>query len=141
MKAFVLLLCSVLGLAGCSTTVRAVPLKQREVVVVKQPKHRKSRKVVVVAGTRVKKRPQKSIVIYHKNIPYYYVDGVFYKFVDKVYEVIRPKIGMIVPELPKEGVVEMRVEDELFYVYDGVMYKEVPTKQGIQFEVRGFINK
>lgn len=141
MKAFVLLLCSVLGLAGCSTTVRAVPLKQREVVVVKQPKHRKSRKVVVVVGTRVKKRPLKSIVIYHKNIPYYYVDGVFYKFVDKVYEVIRPKIGMIVSELPKEGVVEMRVEDELFYVYDGVMYKEVPTKQGIQFEVRGFINK
>lgn len=141
MRAIVLLLCSAFLLTGCSATVRAVPLRQRGVVVVKQPKHRKSQKVVVVVGTRVKKRPHKSIVIYHKNVPYYYVDGVFYKSVDKVYEVIRPQIGMIVPELPKEGVVEMRVKDELFYVYDGVMYKEVPTKKGIQFEVRGFINK
>lgn len=66
---------------------------------------------------------------------------MYYKSVDKDYEVVNPQIGMVVPELPREGVTRMKIKDELFWVYDNVLYKEIPTSSGIKFEVQGFINE
>lgn len=141
MKIFALLMCAAFLITGCSTTVRAIPARERRAVVIEQHRHRKPKRVVVVVGTRIKERPARSIVIYFNDIPYLYADGMYYKSVDKDYEVVKPQIGMVVPELPREGVTRMKIKDELFWVYDNVLYKEIPTSSGIQFEVQGFINE
>lgn len=143
MKVFVLLMCTAFLITGCCTTVKAVPARERRVVLVEQHRHRhkKPRRFVVVVGTRIKERPPRSVVIYYKNAPYLYADGVYYKSVNKDYEVIKPQIGMVVPELPKEGVTKMKIKDEVLYAYDNVLYKKIPTSSGVQFEVQGFINE
>lgn len=143
MKVFILLMCIAFLITGCGTTVKAVPARERRVVLVEQHRHRhkKPRKVVVVVGTRIKERPARSVVIYYKDAPYLYADGVYYKSVNKDYEVIKPQIGMVVPELPREGVTKMKIKDEVLYAYDNVLYKKIPTSNGVQFEVQGFINE
>lgn len=143
MKVFALLTCTVLLLTGCGTTVKAVPARNRQAVTVKKyrHRHRKPQKIVVVVGKRIKERPPRSVVIYYKDTPYLYADGVYYKSVDQDYEVIKPQIGMIVPELPREGVIKMKIKNEVHFVYDNVLYKEIPTSSGVQFEVQGFINE
>lgn len=143
MKVIAFLLCAAFLITGCSTTVRAIPARERGVVLVEQHRHRhkKPRRVVVVVGTRIKERPVRSVVIYYKDAPYLYADGVYYKSVDKDYEVIKPQIGMVVPKLPREGVTKMRIKDEVLFAYDNVLYKEIPTSSGVQFEVQGFINE
>ena len=144
MKVIALLICTAFMITGCgTTTVKAVPARERRVVLVEQYRHRhkKPRRVVVVVGTRIKERPARSVVIYYKDATYLYADGVYYKSVDKDYEVIKPQIGMVVPELPKEGVTKMKIKDEVLYAYDNVLYKEIPTSAGVQFEVQGFINE
>lgn len=110
-------------------------------MVVEQLRHKHPKKRVVVVGSRVKKRPPKSVVIYYRDIPYLYADGVHYKAVDDVYEVIRPQLGMIVPELPEDEVQKVNLDNRTLYLFDGVLYKKVPTSRGVQFEVYGFIDK
>lgn len=143
MKGFVWLMCSMFLLTGCGTTVKAVPAGERRLAWVEQHRHRhrSPKRVVVVVGTRIKKRPARSVVIYYKDAPYLYANGVYYKSVDKDYEVIKPQVGMVVPELPREGVTRMKIKDEVLWVYDSVLYKEIPTPSGVQFEVQGFINE
>lgn len=141
MKAQILLICIMFLISGCSTTVKAFPGNNRRVMVVNQHRHRKPQKVVLVVGTRVKQRPSKSIVVVFKNASYLYADGVYYKPVDNSYEVVRPQLGMIVPSLPEYGVKRVMIKGEVLYTYDNVIYKEIPTKKGIQFEVQGFINE
>lgn len=141
MKTIVWLLCLSWLFTGCGATVKAVPSKKR-VVVVEQYRHRHpKKKVVVVVGSRVKKRPPKSVVIYYRDIPYLYADGVYYKAVDDVYEVVRPQLGMIVPELPEGEVQKVNLDNRTLYLFDGVFYKKVSTSRGIQFEVYGFVDK
>lgn len=142
MKTIVWLLCLSWLFTGCGATVKAVPSKKKRVVVVEQLRHKHPKKrVVVVVGSRVKKRPPKSVVIYYRDIPYLYADGVYYKAVDDVYEVIRPQFGMIVPELPEDEVQKVNLDNRTLYLFDGVLYKKVPTSRGVQFEVYGFIDK
>lgn len=144
MKFIALFLSATCLLTGCSVTASAVTAREKRVALVKQHRHnpkKPKKKVVLVVGTKVKKRPAKSVVIYFKNIPYLYANGVFYKSVNKDYEVIKPQIGMVVPELPEEGVTKMRMKDEVLYVYDGVLYKQIPTTRGLQYEVKGFIQE
>ncbi len=127
MKVFALLMCIAFLFSGCSTTVKAVPARERRVVLVKRYRHRH-------------KIPRR-VVIYYKDTPYLYANGVYYKSVDKNYEVIKPEIGMVVPELPREGVTRMKIKDEILFAYDHVLYKKIPTSNGVQFEVQGFINE
>lgn len=140
MKKMIWMVCAVWGLSGCSATVKAFPVQERRVVVVERRKHRKPGKVVIV-GTRIKQRPAKSVVIYYKDVSYLYADGVYYRPVDNDYEVIKPHIGMVVPELPEDGVQKIRIKDDIFYSYDDVLYKKISTRNGIQYEVQGFINE
>lgn len=140
MKNVVLLMCMAFMVMGCSTPVKAIPARGGQVVVVERHRHKKPKKVVVVLGTRVKARPAKSVVIYYNRKPYLYADGIYYKSVGREYEVIKPQIGMIVPELPKRGVKKIRIKGEVLYSYDNVLYKKIVTSEGVQFEVRGFVD-
>lgn len=90
-------------------------------------------------GMRFPKRPSCSIVIRFKNVLYYYAAGVYYRKVGKEYEVILPEIGIQVPELPGFGVKTIETDDGIRFVYDGVVYKAVPTKKGVKYEVVGFM--
>lgn len=127
MKVFVLLMCTAFLITGCGTTVKAVPAREKRVVLVKRYRHRH-------------KIPRR-VVIYYKDTPYLYADGVYYKSVGKDYEVIKPQIGMVVPELPSKGVTRMKIKGEILFAYDHVLYKKIPTLRGVQFEVQGFINE
>lgn len=127
MKVLVLLMCTAFLITGCSTTVKAVPAREKRVVLVKRYRHRH-------------KIPRR-VVIYYKDTPYLYADGVYYKSVGKDYEVIKPQIGMVVPELPSKGVTRMKIKGEILFAYDHVLYKKIPTLRGVQFEVQGFINE
>lgn len=141
MKMFVFFICSLFLMTGCCTAVKAVPARNGKIVVVKERRHRVPRRTIVLVGSRVKARPARSTVIYFNNVLYLFADGVYYKSVDQEYEVIKPQIGMIVPALPEDGVKEMKIKDEVFYSYGDVLYKKVVTKDGIKFEVQGFIDK
>lgn len=90
-------------------------------------------------GTRLNKRPHHSTLIRFHNVPYYYKDGLFYKKIHKIYEAVSPEIGMVVPELPENGVSIINSKNGPRYVYDGVVYKEIPTKKGLKYEVVGFM--
>ena len=46
---------------------------------------------------------------------------------------------MQVPELPEYGVRTIETDDGIRFVYDGVIYKAVPTKKGVKYEVVGFM--
>lgn len=48
---------------------------------------------------------------------------------------------MVVPELPRVGVTRMKIKGEILFAYDHVLYKKIPTSNGVQFEVQGFINE
>ena len=48
-------------------------------------------------------------------------------------------IGMQVPELPEYGVKTIETDDGIRFVYDGAIYKAVPTKKGVKYEVVGFM--
>ena len=90
-------------------------------------------------GMRLAKRPHRCVVIRFRDIPYYYAAGVYYRKAGKEYEVILPEIGMQVPELPEYGVRTIETDDGIRFVYDGVIYKAVPTKKGVKYEVAGFM--
>ena len=90
-------------------------------------------------GMRFPKRPHRCIAIRFRDIPYYYAAGIYYRKVGKEYEVVLPQIGMQVPELPEYGVKTIETDDGIRFVYDGVIYKAVPTKKGMKYEVVGFM--
>ncbi len=87
-------------------------------------------------GVRVKALPSSRVLFRYANRPYYCYGGVIYRRIDSgEYEVVAPKIGMVVPELPEVGVAELSIDDRIYYEYDGVMYKAVPTNRGVQYKV------
>ncbi len=109
------------------------------------PDQRHRKKVVVkkvIIGTRVKARPVNCIVIRHNQIALLYAAGVFYRQINEnEYEVVRPEIGMIVPELPAYDVEQLKIKGKTLFLYDGTLYKQIPTTSGVQYEVYGFINE
>ena len=106
-------------------------------------RHRKKVKVKkIVIGTRVKARSVNCIVIRHNQIALLYAAGVFYRQInDGEYEVVRPEIGMVVPELPAYDVEQVKIKGKTLFLYDGTLYKQIPTTNGIQYEVYGFIDE
>lgn len=56
------------------------------------------------------------------------------------YEVVKPEKGMIVPQLPANNVETVWLHGVAYYLFDDVLYREIPTQTGIQYEVAGFIN-
>lgn len=107
------------------------------------PRHRKKVKVKkIVIGTRVKARPVNCVLIRHNQIALLYAAGVFYRQINEdEYEVVRPEIGMVVPELPAYDVEQLKIKGKTLFLYDGTLYKQIPTTSGVQYEVYGFINE
>lgn len=90
-------------------------------------------------GTHISKRPHHSTLIRFGGLPYYYAGGVFYRKMMKEYEIVKPEIGMVVPELPDNGVSIIDTNEGIRYEYDGVIYKQIPTRNGLKYEVVGFM--
>ena len=47
---------------------------------------------------------------------------------------------MIVPELPDYNVDEVIINGETLFLFDGTLYKQIPTSKGLQYEVTGFVS-
>lgn len=89
-------------------------------------------------GLRVKSLAKRSVIFTFRNINYYCSRGVIYKILNNSeFEVVKAKKGMIVPELPEVGVTKTIIDGETLYIYDGMIYKPVPTKKGVWYEVLG----
>ncbi len=87
-------------------------------------------------GVRVKTLPSARVLFRFNNRPYYCYGGVIYSKIESgEYEVVAPKVGMVVPELPEAGVSELSIDGKIYYEYDEILYKAVPTKRGVQYEV------
>lgn len=115
--------------------------KKDKIVVIEHRHHKVPKRAIILVGSRIKKRPVRSIVIYYNSVPYLYANGVYYKFVNHEYEVIKPQIGITVPTLPKVGLKKIRMKDEMLYSYNNVLYKKIITSKGVRFKVQGFVNQ
>lgn len=114
------------------TVVTTVPAKPRSKVVVKK----------VVVGSRVRVLPPKTVVIKFQKTPFIYAEGVFYrKLCSNEYEVVKPEIGMVIPELPRYNVEKVCVNGEDLFLFEGTLYKQIPTTQGVQYRVSGFLEQ
>lgn len=150
MKKVIALSSIVLIMSSCVSATPVMQHRDRKVVTVvsvparpvppKHPKKVRTRKIVI--GTRVSKLPSHRIVVYCNNVPFYYAEGVFYKQVSpSSYEIVKPEIGTIVPQLPDLNVEKVRVGEEDLLLFDGTLYKQIPTAEGIAYKVTGFIEK
>lgn len=147
MKRLMILLNCMFLLSSCVSATLPPRSQQRVVVVTSRPvKHRLGHKKTVVVkrveiGTRIKTIPAKQVVIYFNKSPYIYAEGVFYrKLSSKEYEVVKPQLGMVVPQLPQYNVEKVCIKGETLFLFDGTLYKQIPTSQGVQYQVNGFMN-
>jgi hypothetical protein len=92
-------------------------------------------------GIRISILPLGYKQIFFSGIPYFYYRGTYYKEVNNVYETVAPSVGTIVPELPEDDVEKVMIDDKTYLEYDGVLYKEIPTETGLQYEVIGQLEK
>lgn len=148
MRKNILILLLILLMSSC-VTAAPLPLNKRQHVTVitsSRPRRHpvKPARVVVkrvVVGTRVKVLPVNRVVIYFNNLPFIYADGIYYREVAPTeYEVVKPEKGMIIPQLPANNVETVWLHGVAYYLFDDVLYREIPTQTGIQYEVAGFIN-
>lgn len=144
-----ILILLLISLMSSCVTAAPLPLNKRQHVTVitsSRPRRHpvKPARVVVkkvVVGTRVKALPVNRVVIYFNNLPFIYADGVYYREIAPTeYEVVKPEKGMIVPQLPANNVETVCLNGVTYYQFDDVLYREIPTQTGIQYEVAGFIN-
>ncbi|MFI3262686.1 MAG: DUF6515 family protein [Rikenellaceae bacterium] len=79
--------------------------------------------------------------IIHNNKTYYTSGGIIYQQKgNNNYVVTQPEYGMIVPELPEVNVREVYVDGTIFFEFENVLYKQIPTSQGVQYQVVGTLN-
>lgn len=148
MKRLLILLNLMMLMSSCVSATSVTRHRPRRVAVVTSfpVKHgypKRSTVVVkkIVVGTRVKVLPAKQVVIHFDNSSFIYSEGVFYrKISSSEYEVIKPRIGMVVPQLPQYNAEKVIMEGETLFLFDGTLYKEIPTREGVQYKVTGFIN-
>ncbi len=98
-------------------------------------------KFVVIAppiGLRVSIIPAIHTIFKFNNINYYCSEGVIYKATeDDQFEVVQPEVGMIVPELPEVNVREVNIDGTIYFEFEGLLYKQIPTESGLQYKVSG----
>lgn len=148
MKRFMSLFTLVLAMSGCiPATSIASHGCQKMTIVTTSPirrvhfKRPKAVKKTVIIGTYVEKLPAKGVTIYHNHLPFVYINGVYYKKLNSSkYEIIKPEIGMIVPQLPDYNVEELYIKGETLFLFDNTLYKQIPTTEGLKYKVTGFIN-
>lgn len=92
-------------------------------------------------GLRVISLPKTRILFRYNNRSYYSSQGVIYVDANNgEYEVVQPEVGMIVPELPEVNVSEVTIDGKIYFEFDGILYKQIPTEYGLQYEVIGTLN-
>lgn len=92
-------------------------------------------------GLRVSIIPAIHTVFRFNNINYYCAEGVIYQPTsDDQFEVVQPEIGMVVPELPEVNVREVNIDGTIYFEFEGILYKQIPTATGVQYKVSGSLN-
>ncbi len=91
-------------------------------------------------GLRVSVLPAIHKVFIFNNIRYYNSNGIIYAPVTGStgqYEVAKPQVGMIVPELPQYNVNQVMINNNTYFEFDGYLYQQIPTANGLMYEVVG----
>lgn len=88
-------------------------------------------------GLRVPALPKHFRQFIFNTVSYYIASGVIYAKTGNEYVVVEPVVGMVVPELPELNVSTLRIDGTIYYEFEGVLYKEIPTPQGTQYRVEG----
>ncbi len=88
-------------------------------------------------GLRIASRPSGTVLNYG-GVSFIYSDGIFYSAIGRGYEVVRPRVGMIVPSLPIGHTVMMR-NGVRHYVHNGVIYSPLRQSGRLVFRIAGFI--
>lgn len=140
MKAILWMATASMLLAGCGVTAASSRTVRGHRIVTVDRRPCKSAKVVFVVGSRVPRRSVRSVVIRFNKSDYFYADGVYYRQEGREYEVIRPQIGMVVPALPRTAE-RIRLKGEELFLYDEILYKQIPTPSGLQYRVEEFMER
>lgn len=88
-------------------------------------------------GMRLSARPA-GIVLSFGGVNFIYDNGVFYNVLGNSYEVVRPRVGMIVPSLPLGHTVIMR-NNIRHFAHNGILYRPLHHGSSIVYRVEGFI--
>ena len=93
-------------------------------------------------GIRLRQLPTKHHVVINGNKKCYYLNGVYYAKteVDKegpVYEVISPEAGSVVPDIPTEYAEKVEIDNESYYLVEGLLYQKNIGKEGDSYTVIG----
>lgn len=148
MKKLIVVLNMILMMSSCISATPVSSRKPQKVTVVTtspirgvSPKRSQVIVKKVVIGTRVRKLPARQVVIRFNSTPFIYAEGVFYRQVSLAeYEVVKPEIGMVVPQLPDYNVQQIHVKGETLFLFDDILYEQITTSQGIQYRVAGFVD-
>lgn len=101
--------------------------------------HRPPRRPMPPVGTHYRERPQHCISISFNHAPYFFAEGIFYRYANANYVVVRPEIGMIVPLLPETGVYRIKKKGETLYVCHDVLYRPFKSGGNLHFKIVGFL--
>lgn len=88
-------------------------------------------------GMRMTSRPS-GVMLNFSGVSFIYDNGVFYSVLDRGFEVVRPRVGMIVPSLPMGHSVIIR-NGAKHYVHNGIIYSPMHRNGTIVFRIAGFI--
>ena len=88
-------------------------------------------------GMRIASRPS-GIIVNYGGLSFIYSNGVFYNSIGREFEVVRPRVGMIVPSLPMGHTVMMR-KGAKHYIHNGVIYSPMHRNGRVVFRIVGFI--
>ncbi len=92
-------------------------------------------------GLRVSIIPALHTIFKFNNVNYYCSDGVIYAPTSNdQFEVVQPQVGMVIPELPVVNVSEVVIDGMVYFEFDNILYKQIPTTSGLQYEVIGTLN-
>ncbi|MFI3259289.1 MAG: DUF6515 family protein [Rikenellaceae bacterium] len=101
-----------------------------------------ARFVVVVPpfGIRVSMIPSHHHRFLFGGVYYYYVDGIVYEQDGDDYVSVEPTVGMIVPDLPDDNVTKVNIDGVIYYQFESVLYKQIPTEEGLKYRVEGTLS-
>ncbi|MFR9547033.1 MAG: DUF6515 family protein [Rikenellaceae bacterium] len=91
-------------------------------------------------GLRVASIPNSRYMFYYNDGIYYLAEGVIYSETDEGdYEIVMPEVGMIIPQLPEVNVNEIVINNKIYFEFDNMIYKQIPTQDGLMYEVIGVL--
>lgn len=91
-------------------------------------------------GLRVASIPNSRYMFYYNDGIYYLAEGVIYSETDEGdYEIVMPEVGMIIPQLPEVNVNEIVINNKIYFEFDNMIYKQIPTQDGLMYEVIGIL--